>query len=122
MNRLLIIATLLLPFSALADHMDVIEFTLKDGCSFSQYMEIVDDFNDDWGKKKGYKAEIAVPIQSENLVHMFWVGRTADAATFGKVWDTWRDELLDADSTAAKLWSRFQACEDNLSRRGYDVY
>jgi hypothetical protein len=53
---------------------------------------------------------------------MFWVGRSKDAATFGKAWDTWRDGLSVPDSLASKLWARFQACTTNLSRRGYDAY
>lgn len=122
MKRLILVLLLVLPVSALADYFDVIEFELKDGCSFSEYMEIVNDFNEKWGKKHDYQSEIAVPLQSDNLAHMFWVGRTTDAATFGKAWDAWRDELEDPDSTASELWARFQACEDNLSRRGYDVY
>ena len=49
---------LVLPLPAFADYFDVIQFELKDGCSFK----------------------------------------------------------------ASDLWARFQACETNLSRRGYDVY
>ena len=122
MNKLLLIALLLLPLPAFADYMDVIEFTLNEGCSFDEYMEIVNDFNESWGKKHDYRAEIAVPVYSNNLVHMFWLGHTETAEAFGKAWDTWRDELEDPDSTAAQLWARFEACETNLGRRGYDVY
>ena len=122
MSRFILILALLLPMSALADYMDVIEFKLKEDCSFDKYMEIVNDFNDDWGKKNGYRAEIATPVYSNNLVNMYWVGRTKDAAAFGKAWDTWRDALDNPDSSPAKLWARFQACEINLGRRGYDVY
>ena len=122
MKQILLLLVLMLPLSALADYMDVIEFKLNEGCSFDEYMEIVDDFNSEWGAKNGYRAEIATPLYSNNLENMFWVGRTADAAAFGKAWDTWRDELDDPKSTAAKLWARFQDCETNLGRRGYDVY
>ncbi len=122
MNKLILVILLVLPLPALADYFDVIQFELKDGCSFSEYMEIVNDFNENWGKKHDYQSEIAVPLQSDDLVDMFWVGRTSDAATFGKAWDAWRDELEDPDSKASDLWARFQACETNLSRRGYDVY
>jgi len=121
MKKILAIALLSLSLPALADHMDVIEFKLLEGCSFSKYMEIVDDFND-WGKEYGYKAEIAVPLQSNNLINMFWLGTTADAASFGKAWDAWRDALDDPNSTPAKLWARFIECEENLGRRGYDIY
>ena len=122
MKKLLSIALLALPLPSLADYMDVIQFQLNEGCSFDEYMEIVDDFNEQWGKKHDYRSEIAVPIQSHDLVSMYWVGRTKDAATFGKAWDAWRNELEDPDSLASKLWARFRACETNVGRRGYDVY
>jgi hypothetical protein len=111
-----------LPVSATADHLDVIEFKLNDGCSFDKYMEIAKDFNTQWGVNNGYRAEVLMPIQSQNLVSMYWVGRSKDAAAFGKAWDTWRTELGNPASVAAKLWARFQACSTNLSRQGYDVY
>jgi hypothetical protein len=101
--------------------MDVIEFELLEGCSFSKYMEIVGDFNQ-WGESYGYKAEIAMPLQNENLTSMYWLGTSANAASFGKAWDAWRDALGDSDSEPAKLWMRFQQCSTNLTRHGYDVY
>ena len=121
MKRLLISVMLLLPLSALGGHMDVIEFKLLEGCSFSKYMEIVNDFNE-WGTSYGYKAEIAVPLQSDNLTSMYWLGTSANAASFGKTWDAWRDALDDPDSEPAKLWARFSNCEENLGRHGYDIY
>lgn len=122
MRKILILAMLSLPIPVFADYLDVIQFELNEGCSFSEYMEIVNDFNEQWGKKHDYQSEVAVPLQSDNLVSMYWVGRTKDAATFGKAWDAWRDELEDPDSLASRLWARFEACETNMSRRGYDVY
>jgi hypothetical protein len=110
-----------LPMTAAAEHVDVIEFEFNEGCSLGEYMEIVTDFRTQWGSKNGYEVEILTPIQSHNLVSMFWVGRTKDAAAFGKAWDTWRDELAVPDSVASNLWARLQACETNLSRRAYDV-
>lgn len=121
MKKLLVAAALLLPLPALAEHMDVIEFKLLEGCSFSKYMEIVADFNA-WGETVGYQAQVAVPLQSNNLVSMYWLGTSADAATFGKAWDTWRDAQSNPDSAPAKLQARFAECTDNLGRRGYDVY
>jgi hypothetical protein len=85
-------------------------------------MEIVNDFNSDWGEENGYKASIAMPLQNENLVSMYWLGTTKDAATFGKAWDTLRDAQSDPESVEAKLWARFQACSINLGRSGYDIY
>lgn len=118
---LLAMLFLAVPLTASADHLDVIEFKLNDGCSFDKYMAIVKDFNNQWGSQNGYLAEVLTPIQSHNLESMFWVGRTKDAAAFGKAWDAWRTQLGDPTSVAAKLWARFQACETNLGRRGYDT-
>jgi hypothetical protein len=53
---------------------------------------------------------------------MFWLGTSANAASFGKTWDVWRDALDDPESEPAKLWARFLDCEENLGRRGYDIY
>ena len=121
MKKILIVAIICFPMSAIAEHMDVIEFQLKEDCSFSEYMEIVVDFNK-WGKEYGYQTKIAYPLQSNNLVSMYWLGTSANAAAFGKAWDAWRDAQSDMDSVPAKLQARFSACEDNLGRRGYDVY
>ena len=101
--------------------MDVIEFELLEGCSFSKYMEIVNDFNE-WGTSFGYRAEIAVPVQSDNLTSMYWLGTSANAASFCKTWDAWRYAMDDPDSEPAKLRARFSNCEENLGRHGYDIY
>lgn len=121
MKKLLLAACLALPIPTFAEQLDVIEFELLEGCKFSDYMEIVADFNK-WGKKYGYNAEVAVPLQSNNLTSMYWLGTSADAATFGKAWDTWRDAQADPDSEPAKLSARFSKCTKNLARRGYDIF
>lgn len=108
--------------SAFADYIDVIEVKLNEGCSLTEYLKIKDDFNSQWGSKNGYKSEVLMPIQSQNLVSLYWVGRTASAAAFGKAWDVWRTGLMDPESIPARLWTRFAACSTNVSRRGYDVY
>jgi hypothetical protein len=53
---------------------------------------------------------------------MRWLGRSKDAATFGKAWDTWRTESADPNSVAGKLNTRFGDCSVNTARRGFDVY
>ena len=121
MKTILSIMMLSLPMVAFADYVDVIEFKLNDGCKLENQLQIMRDFNTQWGVKNGYKAEILTPLQSPNLTSLFWVGRTKDAATFGKAWDTWRNELNDPNTVAGKLAARFGACGTNLSRRGYDV-
>jgi hypothetical protein len=121
MKRILAAMLLLLPITSIADHLDVIEFKLKDGCSFASYLAIVKDFNE-WGKGYGYKAEILMPIQRTDLDSIFWVGRSANAGSFGKAWDVWRDAQADANSVPAKLNARFAACSNNVSRSGFDTY
>ena len=121
MKKIIIAAILLLPFQVSAEHMDVIQFKLNDGCSFEKYMAIVADFNE-WGKAYGYQTKIAYPLQNDDLVHMYWLGTSANAAAFGKAWDAWRDAQADADSVPAKLQARFSACETNMTRTGYDIY
>lgn len=121
MKKLIAIAFLSLPFAAATEHMDVIQMELNADCSVSEFMQIVSDFNEfasDWG----YNAKVAVPLQAENLVTIFWLGTSADAATFGKAWDNWRDAQSDANSDEAKLQARFSACATNTARRSYDVY
>lgn len=122
MQKALALILLALPLAASADYLDVIEFKLKDGCTFEKQLQITKDFNEQWAAKHGYKAELLMPVQSHNLATLYWVGRARDAASFGKAWDAWRSETADPNSVAGKLAARFQACEDNLSRRGYDVY
>ena len=123
MRSVLSLILLLLPLSASAGgHMDVIQVTLNEKCSVAKYVAIKNDFNKTWGKQNGYLAEVVVPIQSEDLQSVFWVGRTADAAGYGKAWDTWRDETANPKSIAGKLQERFNECSTNDSRRGYDVY
>jgi hypothetical protein len=121
MKKLIALALLALPMAATADHLDVIEFKMQQGCDFAKYMAIVKDFNE-WGKGFGYQAEILMPLHRANLETMYWIGRTADAEAFGKAWDAWRDALSNADSVPAKLWARFGACTVNLNRAGFDSY
>jgi hypothetical protein len=113
---------MILPFGAFADHIDVIEVTLNEGCSVPTYVAIKNDFNEQWGAKNGYQSEVLMPIQSNNLISLYWVGRSDNAAAFGKAWDQWSKDLADPDSVASKLWARFLECSTNVGRRGYDVY
>lgn len=122
MKRILILIMLTAPVSAFADYLDVIEVQLNDGCSFSEYLAIKNDFNSRWASKYGYQSEVIMPIQSHNLVSFYWVGRSVNAEAFGKAWDAWRTEIMQPDTVAAKLWERFKTCSTNVSRRGYDVY
>ncbi|MDH3613800.1 MAG: hypothetical protein OES10_11010 [Gammaproteobacteria bacterium] len=122
MKKILFVILMVLPIGAFADHIDVIEVKLNEGCSMPTYVAIKDDFNAQWGAKNGYKSEVFMPIQSNNLISLYWVGRSDNAAAFGKAWDQWRDDLADPDSVASKLWARFLDCSTNVGRRSYDVY
>jgi len=110
------------PMASLADYVDVIHGKLNAGCSMSTYLAIVKDFNEQWAKDFGYKAEILVPVQSADVNTFFWVGRIASATGFGKGLDAWNAGLTDTNSTPAKLMARFQACTTNLSRSGFMTY
>ena len=122
MRRLLTIILLLAPICARAEFLDVIQGKLKEKCSVETYVRLKDDFNDQWGKSHGYRAEIAAPVLSNDLSSVFWTGHCASAESFGKAWDTWRTELSDSKSVAGKLNERFEKCSTNESRRGYDLY
>ncbi len=122
MRSLLIAALVLVPLSASSDHLDVIQVKLKDGCTLGKYVAIATDFNEQWGKNYGYRAEVAAPLQNDELVSIFWLGRTANAEAFGKAWDAWRNELADPKSLASKLQARFTKCSENESRSSFDLY
>ena len=122
MKRLLLLILFLMPALASAEYMDVIKFKLTGECTFSEYLEIVNDFNSQWGESNGYSSRVAMPLQNEDLVLMYWIGTTKNAAAFGAAWDTWRDAQGDPNSVPAKLIARFRVCSENLSRRGYDIY
>jgi len=122
MKKILFMILLISPIGALADHIDVIEVKLNEGCSVAKYVAIKDDFNKQWGAQYGYQSELFVPIQSSNLISLYWIGRSDNAAAFGNAWDHWRDDLADPNSVVSKLWARFLDCSTNVSRRGYDVY
>ena len=122
MKKIIAIALLALPMSAFADHLDVIDFKLKEGCDFAKFVQIAHDFNTQWGASHGYHADVGMPLQSSDLESMRWLGRSKDAETFGKAWDAWRTESMDANSVAGKLNARFGACSTNTQRRGFDLY
>jgi hypothetical protein len=122
--RMLLVAitALLAPIFASAEHLDVIQTKVKEGCTLETYVAIKNDFNTQWGKSHGYVAELASPVASNDLTSVYWIGRTANAEVFGKAWDTWRNELSDPKSVASKLNERFQKCTTEESRRSYDTY
>lgn len=105
-----------------ADYIDSIQVQLREDCSLPEYLAIVNDFNK-WGEDYGYRTEIAVPLQSNDLNSMYWMGRTANAQAFGKAWDAWRDAQADEKSAPSKLQARLNECANpNVARSGFDVY
>jgi len=78
MKQMLAALLLTLSMPAMADHYDVIELKLKDGCSLATYMQVVKDFNE-WGKGYGYRAEVANKVQHPDLTTLLWLGRSANA-------------------------------------------
>lgn len=123
MKRYILIAAALASTStaAQAEHWDVIGFKINASCSIAEYVKIKDDFNK-WGAEHGYQASIIVPLQSHDLVTLWWIGKSNSAEAFGAAWDAWRNDLANPGSTPAKLNARFTACGTNVSREGYDVY
>ena len=122
MRKLLILAIVVAPLCASAEYLDVIQGKYKEKCSLQNYVAIKNDFNEQWGKSHGYRAEIADAVQSDDLASVHWIGHCSSAESFGKAWDTWRTELSDSKSVAAKLNERFEKCVTNGSRRGYDLH
>lgn len=123
MKQILLSVLLCAPLTAFAanGHLDVIKFELKEGCTFAEHQAITEDFNE-WGAENGYHARVAAPLQNEDLTFYYWLGESANAATYGAAWDTWRDALSDPNSVPAQLWARFEACSTNVGRWGYDLY
>jgi hypothetical protein len=61
-KKLLLLILFLTPALASAEYMDVIKFKLTGECSFSEYLEIKNDFNSQWGKVNGYTARVAMAL------------------------------------------------------------
>jgi hypothetical protein len=121
MRKVLSVILLVLPTGVFADHIDVMELQLSEGCSLSTFVALKDDINEQWGEKNGYQAEVLSPIQSDNLTSVYWLGRSANAAAFGTAYDEWATELTDPDSGVSKLLARFQECADILDRSSYEA-
>jgi hypothetical protein len=119
MKKLIALLALAFPLAASADYVDVIASKLNPGCSMSKYMQIVNDFNEQWAKDRGYKVQILRPLESPDLGTFYWVGRAASAEAFGKGLDAWVGAMADPNSAPAKLMARFNECATGQSRAGY---
>lgn len=118
MKRFIGIMFLLTSSVSYADHLDVISFTLKDGCSYSEMNETVAEFNG-WASDMGYQAEIASPMFHDDMNTRYWIGRSAGNEAFGKAYDSWFSGLVDEDSNVASLSERMNDCMDFGARRAY---
>jgi hypothetical protein len=110
------------PFYTFADHLDVIQMELNKGCNFNQFLAIKKDFNSKWAKDYDYKVELLMPVQSNDLKSIYWVGRSSDAVAFGKGWEAWVSDLGKSGSVAANLNARLEKCATSMSRRSYGAY
>jgi len=123
MKKILMIALFCLPCVAWAGHLDVSPFTLQESCSLDTLIKIKDDFNKNWGKDYAYQAEIAAPLQSNDMSTIYWLGRSENAAAFGAAADVWIEGIQDPESVAGKLNARlFDCLERPEARRSYLVY
>ena len=119
MKKLMLLFVLAFPMASQADYLDVIGFKMNPGCTMGKYLQIVQDFRDQWAEARGYKVQILFPVQSEDLGTFFWVGRISNAEAFGKGLDAWMSAQSDPNSGPAKLMARFRECTTNQSRTGY---
>jgi len=119
MKKLMLLFVLAFPMASHADYLDVIAGKLNPGCTMDKYLQIVQDFRDQWANARGYKVEILIPMQSRDLGTFFWVGRISSAEAFGKGLDAWVSAQSDPNSGPAKMMARFRECTTNESRAGY---
>jgi hypothetical protein len=119
MKKLLFLLALAFPMASHADYIDVISFKMNPGCTAGKYLQIVQDFRDQWASTHNYKVEILFPAQSRDLSTFFWVGRAASAEAFGKGLEEWNAAQSNPDSAPAKLMARFRECTTSESRAGF---
>jgi hypothetical protein len=122
MKKLIALFLLAFPTASFADYVDVIAVKMVPGCTMATYLQVVKDFNQQWGAAHGYKVEILAPMQGQDLSTYFWVGRIANAEAFGKGLDAWHTAQADPNSTAAKLMARLRECTTIERRAGYFAY
>jgi hypothetical protein len=122
MRKLIAALLLVVPTVACADYVDVLSGKLKEGCSVATVAQIVKDFNATWAKEGVYKAELLVPMMSQDLGTVYWVGRIKNAEAFGAGLERWMKEAADADSVAGKLYTRLQQCVTWGSRGGFTTF
>ena len=119
--RILLSAVLLMaaPQAASADYVDVITNKMNPDCTMEKYLAAVEEFRGVMtAQGYTYTVEILVPIEGSDLSSVFWVGRTADFATFGAEYTKWLAALDDSRSPEAKVNAKLNKCATNVSRSG----
>lgn len=119
MKKLITMFLLTVPAVASADYVDVLSAKLKDGCNVATFQQIVADFNATWAKDTEYKAQALVPLMSEDMHTLYWVGRTTNAETFGRGLERWMKEASDPSTVAGKISERMNACVTWVGRAGF---
>lgn len=122
MKKLIALMLLAVPAVSHADYVDVLSARLKDGCSVATFQQIVKDFNATWAKEGVYKAELLVPMMSQDVGTLYWVGRIKDAEAFGSGLERWMKEAADPNSVAGKLAGRLNQCVTWGSRGGFTTF
>lgn len=119
MKKLMLLFVLAFPMASQADYLDVIAGKLNPGCAMDKYLQIVQDFRDQWANARSYKVEVLVPVQSRDVATFYWVGRISNAEAFGKGLDAWTAAQSDPNSVPSKLMARLRECTTVESRAGY---
>ena len=102
-----------------ADYLDVITTRLGD-CSQEKYLELVDEFRGVMKSQKySYMVEIAIPLINDQMDVVFWIGRTADFATFGQEYSRWEKAVATGGTPEAKMNDKLNSCGENLTRSGH---
>jgi hypothetical protein len=101
---------------------EVYQMKLKADCSFETLVGIKNEMNAGWGKANGYSAQILAPVHGMDLNSVYWVGTSATASVYGKVWDNWATGQFDPKSDAGKLGAKIAACVDTVNHLTYDTY
>jgi hypothetical protein len=119
MKKLITMFLLAVPAVAMADYVDVLSAKLKDGCSIATFQQIVADFNATWAQGTDYKAQLLIPVMSEDLHTLYWVGRTTNAEAYGRSLERWVKEANDPNTVTGKLNERMNACVTWGGRAGF---
>ena len=119
-TTLLAILMLLGAQVARADYLDVITIRLTPECPLDRYMSVVKEFRSVIERLDyKYTVEISVPLMSNELDVIYWIGREPDLTTFGAETDRWEGEVAKGGTPEATIDKKLDACGENVSRSGH---